>query len=141
MSNNMGYRCIPHLPAVAGAAVGLPLLLEALRAVDRLVAAWDERHLRLAPARRTDCAVQLTRRAAGVTTVAVALAIAITIARAGAAAAAGFALLAAGRAARGLIGKALLRIELLLASGEDELHPAIPARNDLVCVTHRSHTP
>jgi uncharacterized protein YbjT (DUF2867 family) len=42
---------VSHLPAVAGTAVGLPLLLEAIRAVDRLIAARHKRHLGLLAAR------------------------------------------------------------------------------------------
>src|SRR5437762_2851521 len=49
------------LPAAAGAAVRLALLLEAIRAVDRLVAAWHERHLGLSAAGGAGCAVHLAR--------------------------------------------------------------------------------
>src|SRR5689334_868813 len=51
------------LPAAAGAAVRLALLLEAIRAVDRLVAARHERHLGLSAASGAGCAVHLARAA------------------------------------------------------------------------------
>ena len=83
--------------------------------------------------------IDLDSDLARATAVAIAAAVAIAIAVATAAArAAGLALLPAGGAARRLIGKALLRVELLLAAGEDEIHPTVPTRDCFVCVTHRS---
>src|SRR5689334_20793088 len=116
------------LPAAAGATGRLALLLEAVRAVDRLVAARHERHLGLFAARCTRGGVHLARAAA----VAIAAAIAVAVAVAAAARAAGLALLPARGAARRLVGKALLRVELLLAAGEDEIHPTVPTRDCFV---------
>src|SRR3954447_1293720 len=63
------------LPASAGAARCLPLLLEALRAVDWLVTTRHERHLGFAATRCACCAVHFAlaiARAAVATTIAVA---------------------------------------------------------------------
>src|SRR5262245_32709130 len=98
------------LPAAAGAAGGLALLAEAVRAVDRLVAARHERHLGLPAARGARGAVHLALAAAVAATAAVAAAvvvaaIAVAAAVAAASAAARLASLPAGWAARRLIGE------------------------------------
>jgi len=46
------------------------------------------------------------------------------------------ALLSAAWAAGRLVGEALLRVEFLLAGGENELRATIPARQRLVCKAH-----
>src|SRR5215213_8211251 len=129
------FSVVRVLPAVAGSARRLPLLLEAIRAVDRLVATWHERHLGLFAARCAGRAVHLARAAAvAATAAAVALAIvvaaaAVAITATAAATAAGLTLLAARCAARRLVGEALLRVELLLTAGKDEVHSTIPTRD------------
>src|SRR5690348_7122598 len=131
--------CLPcqvRLPAAAGA--GPALLLEAIRAVHRLVAARHERHLGLFPARRAGRDVHLARAAAAVAAPAT---VAVSLAIAAAPATGRLAGLAARRAARGLVGETLLRVELLLARREHKIHPTIPTRDRFVCVAHRSPTP
>src|SRR5690349_2022347 len=86
--------------AVLPAAVRFALLLEAIRAIDWLVAAWYERHLGLFAARCADRSMHLAR------TTAIAIitaAIAVAIARGAPATTARLASLAAGLAARRLI--------------------------------------
>ncbi len=88
-------------------------------------------HLAVAPAKIAATATPAIAISAAIAlpipiaTTAVALAIAVAAA---ASATALLARLPAGRTARWLIGKALLRIELLLTRREDELRATIPAR-------------
>src|SRR5690242_4795078 len=91
------------------AAVRSSLLLEAIRAIDRLIPTRYERHLGLLATRRTDRSVHLARTTA-VATVTATITIAIVIA-APAPTTARLASLAARLAARRLIRKALLRVE------------------------------
>ena len=146
--------------------LGLPaartaLLLEAVVAINRLVAARQEWHFGLlaaagaghgmhlalpatkASARATAATAPATAAvaiaaaaisAAAATTVAVPIA----IAAAASASAALFARLPARSTARRLVGEALLRVEFLLSRREDELRATVPARQRFVSVAHRS---
>src|SRR5688572_30631006 len=102
----------------------LAVLLEAAPAVHRTVAAGLEGHLGLHAAVGADHRVHLPGGRRGAVAAAV---------RAGRAAArlllAG---VAAGLAALGLAGEALLRVELLLLGREVELRAAVHARDDLI---------
>ena len=111
-------------PACDGESRGLgpggAHLVKAARAVDRPVVPWQERDQSLATALRTDGGVHL------------ALSASPTIADAE-----GSVLLRDGAAARttlGLVHQALLGVELLLAGGEDEVHPAVTTMDGLVGV-------
>src|SRR5262245_29199396 len=158
----MGGRIIAlalqlQYPARELPAARTALLLEAVVAVHRLVAARQEWHFGLFPAVRAGDAVHLALAAeaaapataaaapaAIATAVALAIAVpatAVIVPIAVAAAASATALLArlpAGWTTRGLIGEALLCVELLLTRREDELRAAIPARQRFVSVAHRS---
>src|SRR5579884_73512 len=105
------------------------VVLEAARAVDRLVAARLERHRRGPAALGADRREHLARAAAVAGAAAVAIVgratTALRLARR-----------AALRAAPGLVHVALLSEELLLALGEDELVPTISADQGFVDVSH-----
>src|SRR5215212_10984681 len=108
----------PGLPAAVAAL--LALRLEAVRAIDRLAAGRYEGNQRLLAAITTDRRVHaplgtITRVAAAVGR------------RAAVAAALGLVGPPAVRAARGLIGEALLGVELLLPSGEHKAVTAVAA--------------
>src|SRR5919205_1205187 len=119
----------------AGAAPLLPLALETIRAIDGLVAARNERHLRFAPTGRAGRRVHLALAAVGAiaaavaaaavavtTTVAAAVAIAAAVATAATAVALLLARLTAARAPRRLVLEALLRVEFLFAGRKSECH-------------------
>src|SRR6266545_2374306 len=128
------------------------LLLEAVIAVHRLVAARQKRHFGLFAAVRAghgvhfalaaEAAAPATAAAAAVAIAAITIpataAVAVPIAVAAAASATALlARLPAGWATRGLISEALLCVELLLTRREHELRATIPARQRFVSVAHR----
>src|SRR5579884_1724815 len=130
----------PLVPCSVGCQYGLPIAahsLEAARAVDRLVAAWLERHVRHPAALGTDGVEHLARAARVATAVAAtAVAAVAVVGHASAAAHAGLARGAALGAAPGLVGEPLLGEELLLPCGEGELLPTLPANERTVDETH-----
>src|SRR6186997_808023 len=105
---------------------------EAVRAIDRTRAGRSERNLRLVAAARADGVVHLARATRVPTAVAAAVAVA-----AGAGAAARGASLGATRGAALRSGReALLREELLLGCGKDEIDSAVAAGDHLIGVGH-----
>ena len=120
------------LPAVVAAR--LAARLEAVGAVDRLATCRDERDHGLAATAVADGRMHDAVAARGAAFGAVATASVATLAgRLGGAPAVW--------AAAGLVGEALLRVELLLAGGEDELLATVTAGQGLVGDTHQRVSP
>ena len=133
---------------VASAAVApaarAPRLREAVRAVDRLIAPWLERHLGLVPARGAGRREHLSVLATIPTTATGAIASAAGgvptgVVAPGATTPPTPTARAALLAARGIAGEALLREELLLTFREGELVAAVAAGQGLVRVGQVTH--
>ena len=104
----------PCLPATTSAAAAL--ILEAVGAVDRLIATRHERHKRLTTTRRAGCAVHLALAAVTAATRAITIVPSIPVAVAVAAPASRrLPLLSTRRAARRLVGEPFLGVKLLFA--------------------------
>src|SRR5437764_1024049 len=139
--------------AAGGAVAALPLLGEAVGAVDRLVAARLEGDLGLLAALAAHRRVHLALRAvvapgavptagvAAATRVAAARAVAATVGVAATATLLGLARRATLGAAPRLVGESAAREELLLAGGEGERLAAVAAGEGLVLVTHACACP
>ena len=133
----LGLRDLAEL-SVAGAAGAAPLAREAVRAVDRAVAAWLEGHTRLLAALGADGGVHGALRAPVPATRVVPVTGAVdTAVSATRLTTAGLASSPAIHATRRCVLEALGRVELLLTSGEYERLAAITAGECLIGVAQR----
>ncbi len=116
-----------------GWLVRTPLRLEAVAAVDRLLATGTERHLRLAPAARARGTEHLARTA-------IVTAAGVPAAR-GPTRAAGCLAARPARRAASRLGELAVSVELLLARGEHELLAAVGTAQGLVGLCVQRNTP